>query len=196
MNVSITPMPEHISRECPVAAKLEQYGRHFGPAASDAKKLWNELLAALEGRANDIYLSDLNNADANLLKVAADNLEDLVSHAKIALSMVNAARSLRSNSAWHVEARLEQCRKNFEPAANDAMKLAGDLLAALEALAQDLARPDLKATDVHSIKADADKLDGILSHVRKALAVINAVRTFRSRFTSLEGVYPSRRPLV
>ena len=64
-------------RVCPVAQKLLRYGATFGPAASDAMSLAEDLDDALYGLAKDLTPADLKAADQESLEVARDNLQYL-----------------------------------------------------------------------------------------------------------------------
>ncbi len=82
---------------CPVAGKLRQYGETFGPAASDAMLLAEDLDDALYGLAKDLTPADLKAADQEPLEVARDNLQDLLDQVQEALLKVEQILELRAD---------------------------------------------------------------------------------------------------
>ena len=84
-------------RVCPVAQKLLHYGGTFGPAASDAMSLAEDLDDALYGLAKDLTPADLKAADQEALEVARDNLQDLFDQVQEALLTVERVLELRTD---------------------------------------------------------------------------------------------------
>ena len=82
---------------CPVAEKLRRYGETFGPAASDAMSLAEDLDDALYGLAKDLKPADLKAADQEPLEVTRDNLQDLFDQVQEALQMVEHVLELRAD---------------------------------------------------------------------------------------------------
>ena len=84
-------------RVCPVAQKLLRYGATFGPAASDAMSLAEDLDDALYGLAKDLTPADLKAADQESREVARDNLQYLFDQVQEALLSVEIVLELRTD---------------------------------------------------------------------------------------------------
>ena len=95
MSIENTAAPAVTIRVCPVAEKLRHYGKTFGPAASDAISLEEDLEDALYGLAEDLTPADLKAADQESLEVARDNLQDLFDQVQEALLTVERILELR-----------------------------------------------------------------------------------------------------
>jgi hypothetical protein len=76
---------------------LEKYGKSFGPAASDAMTIAEDLDDALYGLAKDLTAADLKSAGVESLEVAEANLKDLVELAQEALLTIQRIIELRMN---------------------------------------------------------------------------------------------------
>ena len=97
MSRQFSTTPETSIRVCPVAKMLEKHCKSFGPAASDAMTIAQDLDDALYGLDKDLTPADLKAADLESLEVTADNLEDLLEQAQEALLTIQRIIELRMN---------------------------------------------------------------------------------------------------
>jgi hypothetical protein len=84
-------------RVCPVAEMLEKHGKSFGPAASDAMTIHEDLDDALYGLDKALTPADIKAADLESLEVAEANLKDLLEQAQEALLTIQRIIELRMN---------------------------------------------------------------------------------------------------
>ena len=99
MTNACSTVPETSVRACPVAELLKKHSKRFGPAASDAISLADDLDDALYGLAKDLTPAELKAADRESFAVARDNLQDLLDQVQEALLTVEQILTLRADPA-------------------------------------------------------------------------------------------------
>ena len=95
MNNTCPTIPEGSARVCRIAELLEKHGKSFGLAASDAIAIAGDLDDALYGLAKDLTPADVKAVDPESLRVARDNLEDLITQAQEAFVTIERIITLR-----------------------------------------------------------------------------------------------------